>query len=159
MRKNKGFTLIELLVVVAIMGLLAALGVIALNQARARARDARRVSDVKQIQTALELYYLDNDSYPQANGVNTIIDIGGACLSANLGFNSDGTCTGTTYMAVVPSNPAPENDGDNCEAVDYSYTRNGTGGLSYTIDYCLGSAVGDVTGDNHNATPAGLVDD
>ena len=72
--RNKGFTLIELLVVVAIMGLLAALAVVALNNARARARDARRVSDVKQFQTALELYYLDQNEYPDAPAAPGIVD-------------------------------------------------------------------------------------
>ncbi|HNZ51713.1 MAG TPA: prepilin-type cleavage/methylation domain-containing protein, partial [bacterium] len=49
------FTLIELLVIIAIIALLSTLSVIALNNARAKARDARRLSDVKQISTALEL--------------------------------------------------------------------------------------------------------
>lgn len=56
MRKNqKGFTLIELLVVVAIIGILATLGIVSLNSARAKARDAKRLSDVKQFATALQL--------------------------------------------------------------------------------------------------------
>ncbi|MFH0856720.1 MAG: prepilin-type N-terminal cleavage/methylation domain-containing protein, partial [bacterium] len=61
---RKGFTLIELLVVIAIIGLLSTLAVVSLNTARAKARDARRISDVKQIQTALELYYNDKGAYP-----------------------------------------------------------------------------------------------
>ncbi|OGF31319.1 hypothetical protein A3H09_03530, partial [Candidatus Falkowbacteria bacterium RIFCSPLOWO2_12_FULL_45_13] len=64
MRKQKGFTLIELLVVIAIIGLLSTLAVVALNNARMKSRDAKRVSDIKQIQTALELYYNDANSYP-----------------------------------------------------------------------------------------------
>jgi prepilin-type N-terminal cleavage/methylation domain-containing protein len=60
MRNKKGFTLIELLVVIAIIGLLSTLAVVSLNSARGKARDARRISDVKTVQTALELYKSDH---------------------------------------------------------------------------------------------------
>lgn len=52
---RRGFTLIELLVVIAIIGLLSTMAVISLNDARAKARDARRISDVKQLATILEM--------------------------------------------------------------------------------------------------------
>ena len=61
MTNKKGFTLIELLVVIAIIGLLSTLAVVSLNNARGKARDARRVSDVKAIQTAIELYKADSN--------------------------------------------------------------------------------------------------
>lgn len=60
-----GFTLIELLVVVAIIGVLASVVLASLNTARVKGRDARRLADVKQIQTALELYFNDNGHYPE----------------------------------------------------------------------------------------------
>jgi len=63
-KNQKGFTLIELLVVIAIIGLLASIIAVAVNSAREKARDAQRIASVKQIQTALELYYDDNDEYP-----------------------------------------------------------------------------------------------
>ena len=61
-----GFTLIELLVVIAIIGLLSTISIIALNDARLRARDARRKADLKQIRLALEMYYDANGLYPPA---------------------------------------------------------------------------------------------
>lgn len=64
-RKNKGFTLIELLVVVAIISLLSSIVFASLNTARAKARDARRLSDLHQLDNALALYASDhNGSYP-----------------------------------------------------------------------------------------------
>jgi prepilin-type N-terminal cleavage/methylation domain-containing protein len=62
--KQKGFTLIELLVVVAIIGILATVVLSSLGAARTRARDARRIAEMKSFQTALEAYYLDNNGYP-----------------------------------------------------------------------------------------------
>src|SRR3989338_3128827 len=52
-----GFTLIELLVVISIIGLLSSVVLASLNNARAKARDTRRIQDFKQISTALYLYY------------------------------------------------------------------------------------------------------
>ena len=55
--RRKGFTLIELLVVIAIIGVLASVVLASLNTARAKARDARRISDFKAMQTALAFYF------------------------------------------------------------------------------------------------------
>lgn len=61
---KKGFTLIELLIVISIIGLLSTLAVTALSNARTKARDTQRITDIKQIQTALALYYEKNGKYP-----------------------------------------------------------------------------------------------
>lgn len=56
--KNKsesGFTLIELLVVIGIIAILATIGAVNFGSARAKARDAKRISDVKQIQSSVEV--------------------------------------------------------------------------------------------------------
>lgn len=136
MNKNKkGFTLIELLVVVAIIGLLATLSIVALNNARARARDARRVADVKQIQTALELYYNDEGKYP-ADFTTTI-------ASGSI-----------VYMTTVPTPPQPA-DGDCAAATDYTYTATDNT-KTYQLTYCLGSATGGIVAGPATATPAGI---
>ena len=68
MRFKRGFTLIELLIVIAIIGLLSTIVVIALNQARQKARDARRLGDMQQIHKALELFYDKYLFYPSSDG-------------------------------------------------------------------------------------------
>ena len=58
----KGFSLIELLVVIAIIGLLSTMAVVSLNNARQKARDARRMGDLRAISTAVELYKSENNN-------------------------------------------------------------------------------------------------
>jgi len=68
--------LVELLVVIAIIGILATLLLLQLGVARQRARDAKRIADVNQTRTALELYFDDNGQYPaQATfaGLSTLL--------------------------------------------------------------------------------------
>ena len=115
MKKNiKGFTLIELLVVIAIIGLLSTLAVVSLNNARVKARDARRQSDLKQISTAMELFMSQNDVYPtnnaagcSAGAADTVAgsDTGGIdnlCELAGAGV-TDGT---NTFLANMPVDPS-----------------------------------------------------
>lgn len=119
-RPQKGFTLIELLVVIAIIGMLSSIILASLNTARAKARDARRLSDLHSMQLALELYASSNNgAYPASAGWQ------GTCSS----FQSKGT-TGAngyvpnlapTYIPVLPTDPQPVGT-YGC----YIYNSNGT---------------------------------
>ena len=62
--KESGFTLIELLVVISIIGLLSSIVLTSVSIIRYKARDSKRVQDLQTIASALELYYLDNGTYP-----------------------------------------------------------------------------------------------
>ena len=136
---KKGFTLIELLVVIAIIGLLSTLAVVALGSARTKARDSKRLSDLKQIQTALELYYTDKAAYP--DGTALILGKDSAvCLGAS-GFGA--TCTGA-YMGLVPADPS--------DGYTYKYTMASS---TYQIDAALEGKVNDLEG-NIRVTPNGV---
>ncbi|MDB5254139.1 MAG: hypothetical protein JWL80_205 [Parcubacteria group bacterium] len=67
-KANKGFTLIELLVAIAIIGVLSSVVLSSVSKARGKAHMSRRISDIKQAQTALELFYTTNGSYPNTAG-------------------------------------------------------------------------------------------
>lgn len=64
LHRERGFTLIEVLTVVAIIGLLASVILVGLGSFRARARDSRRIADLRSTQNALELYYTKFSQYP-----------------------------------------------------------------------------------------------
>jgi prepilin-type N-terminal cleavage/methylation domain-containing protein len=104
-RNSKGFTLVELLVVIAIIGVLATLILLQLGVARAKARDAKRIADVNQIRTAIELYFDDySGSYPgQALCPTTV---GAACAANNSTTNWVGNDL-TTYLSarILPTDP------------------------------------------------------
>ncbi len=77
--KGKGFTLIELLIVIAIIGILSSVGFFSAAAARAKARDTKRVSDLKQVAKALEMYAADHDGrYPHSDDASST-DGGGTC--------------------------------------------------------------------------------
>lgn len=67
---KSAFTLIELLVVVAIISLLSSIVIANVQEAREKARDTRRIQDLRQIRTALEQYYIDHGHYPSEVGKN-----------------------------------------------------------------------------------------
>ncbi|MFC1638916.1 carboxypeptidase regulatory-like domain-containing protein, partial [Patescibacteria group bacterium] len=157
---QRAFTLIELLVVVAVIGALSSLAAVSYQAVRRGARDTVRVSDMRQMQTALELYFETHQRYPFDGEPG---DIGlplGLPLTVNFsdaGFAPD--LQGTEYMVGVPRNPQPSGgyeyvyrslhrDGENCD------DRGGCG--SYAILFVLEGESGSLGAGPHALTPDGI---
>lgn len=69
---KSGFTIVELLIVIVVIAILAAITIVAYNGVTARAAYATSKQDMANIKTAIELYYAENDAYPDsANCANT----------------------------------------------------------------------------------------
>ncbi len=110
-RSSRGFTLVELLVVIAIISILATLLLLQLGVARAKARDAKRIADVNQVRSALEMYFDDNGSYLATNVMTTLkptylINIPHDPLAAGCTDTYAGTAVGGVNCYGYAWNPA-----------------------------------------------------
>lgn len=147
--KSKGFTLIELLVVIFIIGLLASIVVVGVNEARKKARDAKRMADLKAVQTALELYNDEFGNYPmEGDGINCEC-VG--CLPGALGTSRIQWWKSTEenpwvpdiseFLPVVPVDPINQKGPGDYDDFIYAYAS--VGGTDYKlIEYNMESAAG-----------------
>ena len=126
--KPTGFTLIEMLVVISIIGILATLVAANLNSARSRARDAQRKSDLKNIETALRIYYNDHQSYPANDSSNQML----ACdpAIATCAWGDEWNNGNIVYMQTLPKDPLSPGQ-------EYRYTRGTATDPSDTDSYIL----------------------
>ena len=124
----------------------------AFSAARASARDARRVADVKQVQEALKLYRNDCESYPN----QTVVLRGQALSSGGMDCGEGGFTSivggGVLYMKNSPAAPTPS-DGCADGASDYVYSGAGD---SYSISFCLGTETKGFIPGPHKATENGI---
>jgi type II secretion system protein G len=125
-RFRKGFTLIEILVVLAIIGLLASIVIVRANTTRARARDAERVSEIKSLQNALELYFTNNNGFPITSSAVILDGQDGANNSVE---------TDLISARTIPAIPSDPNNSGNFQ---YRYLQNdANNGATYEIQYYL----------------------
>ncbi|MEI8327929.1 MAG: type II secretion system protein [Candidatus Taylorbacteria bacterium] len=122
---NKGFTLIEMMVVVAIIGILSSIIVLSLTGAKGKARDARRVSDLGQLQLALELYFDRCNMYPQPLQSGAQYGVGQGVADSNTQCNKPkpGTNDYYTMSDFIAKIPTPTTEKG--QAV-YEYKVNAT---------------------------------
>ncbi|MEK7619451.1 MAG: prepilin-type N-terminal cleavage/methylation domain-containing protein [Patescibacteria group bacterium] len=162
----RGFTLVELLVTISIIGVLASITVVSVGNVRQIARDSKRLADIKQLQTALEFYFNQQNGYPAGTDITLGTgDQSVLCITADAtrGFEDTvndcaGNGAGPVYMSRVPSNPIPGG-----LANGYLYNATDPGNFNnrrpsqYTIQFQLETDIaGFSRGVAYLATPAGI---
>lgn len=121
-KANGGFTIVELLIVIVVIGILAAIVIVAFNGVTRSARDGARVSKVKAIEKALERYFLANNRYPPIQDAHGFESVCGT-QTVNHGHcdrNQELATALAPYMRIDPlslSTAAPDSVGRN-----YYYT-------------------------------------
>jgi prepilin-type N-terminal cleavage/methylation domain-containing protein len=143
----RGFTLIELLVVIAIIGLLSSVVLASLNTARMKARDAKRMADIRQIQNALELYYDVHGYYPTSDN--------DGCGGWDVGNRSFPLLNGRMDSNILSPVPVDSTATGNCTG--YRYFRYGAGAsgcdASKGAFYVLGIVDLETSGRPHSTSP------
>jgi len=114
-----GFTVLEILIVIAAFGLVVTLGVISLNSARARMRDAQRISDINVLRSGLNQFWLEKATYPVSSGVNLGAPGTNTEVFTRDGFVGRADAKAPVYLDNVPVGP---NVGEY-----YSYKGNANG--------------------------------
>ena len=151
-KEKHGFTLIELMVVIAIIGILSTLAVVSLGNARVRARDSKRLADMRSLQSALEIYYTDQQSYPAeaASGVCTpTTTLEGCCLDdqADGGGTVEpgwrATCDAGQTLITVPNDP--RNNAVAVGGLADNYVYNLVNANSYYVNFRLELPSGSLT--------------
>ena len=69
-KRNQGFTIVELLIVIVVIGILALLVITTYSGIQAKARNSKRTSDVKSLQTHIEAFFSQNGYYPSRTDMN-----------------------------------------------------------------------------------------
>ena len=130
--RSKGFTLIELLVVISIIGILASVVYASFGGAREQARNKSMMSELKEMQLALEIYKAQNGQYPAAPSVGNPCDSssGGNDIAVSSGCGSLGYVFQLvpTFIASLPSH----NDSNN-PSCEIQYEVEGTNFSSYKL--------------------------
>ena len=132
-KSNQGFTLLEILLVVGIIAILAGIVIVAINPSKqlATVRNTERKSDIKQIDSALQQYYIDNFHYPYSltNSLTEICDTGSQASSSELTAtcNSAGLVNLSelvpTYIVAVPKDPQATGNGTGYEVMQNPTTK------------------------------------
>lgn len=106
-KQSNGFTIVELLIVIVVIGILAAITIVAYNGIRARANDARMKSIVSQIDRGIMLWNTDSNELPKGGWGSTVAFNGTNCADGSGGWINTGVYTCALEQLLRSNNYIP----------------------------------------------------
>lgn len=137
---KKGFTLIELIIVVFIIGLLGTIVTISISGAKSKSRDLKRISEITQLQVALDNYNKAEGRYPE------LLFPGESLI---------GSSTGIVFMSRIPQNFSYYDMDCYVDGYEYSYDSVNN---DYKIAFCLENKVDNYVVGNKCAIPGKILE-
>jgi prepilin-type N-terminal cleavage/methylation domain-containing protein len=131
--RHKGFTIVELLIVIVVIGILAAITMVAYNGIQTRAKDSQRKSDIALITKALEYYYEINRQYPAGSGSSVINNAWSTTADAS--WQNLRAQLVPAYIGSLPEDPVNTQGSDPRLAGSYGYAY-----YANTAAYCGAAA-------------------
>jgi prepilin-type N-terminal cleavage/methylation domain-containing protein len=139
-KKEVAFTLIELIVVIFVIGVITSLATVYFSQVKKNNRDYKRLSDITELQVALENYRFFEGTYPD---------------SLNSSSPLTGPKTGKIFLDEIPSNQEYVNS--NCSSTTYEYVYDSADKIYY-LNFCLEGNIENYTAGSKCAYPGGIKD-
>jgi prepilin-type N-terminal cleavage/methylation domain-containing protein len=140
-KRNQGFTIVELLIVIVVIGILALLVITTYSGIQAKARNAKRQSDLSSLQTQLEAFFSQNGYYPNITDMNssTWLSTNMKSLDTNALIDPSNPTQSKTLVAAPAAKSyayaATDNSGNSCDGAVGSGADNNCAQYTLTATY------------------------
>ena len=135
-KNQPAFAILELIILCFIVLVFLIVSLTSYLSARVKTRDSQRLADIKQIQTALKVFYTDNGFYPETSSFGEPKGI-------------------TDYIKYWPIAPTPTDGSCDQSQNQYTYSPRASG-ESFEVQFCLGKSLGTFKAGQHILDPNGI---
>jgi prepilin-type N-terminal cleavage/methylation domain-containing protein len=145
-KRSQGFTIVELLIVIVVIGILALLVITTYSGIQAKARNAKRQSDIQSLQTQIEAFFSQNGYYPSLTDMNSGSWLGTNMKSLDQNALTDpsntsqsktlvATPTAKSYSYAVTNSSGSSCESDDTTCAQYTLTAEYEGTVNGSSTY------------------------